>query len=79
MEFFGITTVAWIWLKQAIVAKQALITQNLEESESSFYESKIHTMKFFYHYELIKNYALATRLTDNTLLTVDSEKHIVFQ
>ncbi|MEA5405539.1 acyl-CoA dehydrogenase [Arcicella sp. DC2W] len=79
MEFFGITSVAWIWLKQAIVAKQALITQNLEESESSFYESKIHTMKFFYHYELIKNYALATRLTDTTLLTVDSEKHIVFQ
>lgn len=79
MEFFGIVSVAWVWLKQGIVAKKALITQNHEGSELAFYESKIHTMKFFYHYELIKTLTLATRLTDPILLTVDSEKQQVFQ
>lgn len=79
MEFFGIVSVAWVWLKQGIVAKKALITQNQEGSELAFYDSKIHTMKFFYHYELIKTLTLATRLTDPTLLTVDSEKQQVFQ
>ena len=78
MEFFGIVTIAWIWLKQAIVAKNVLITQNVEGEELSFYESKIHTMKYFYHYELIKTLSLSTRLTDTELLTVGDEISITF-
>jgi alkylation response protein AidB-like acyl-CoA dehydrogenase len=77
MEFFGIVTVAWAWLKQGIVAKNAMILKNHEGDELAFYESKIHTMKFFYHYELVKTLGLATRLTDNEVLTSVSELELV--
>lgn len=73
MEYFGIVTIAWAWLKQAIVAKNALITQNPEGEELAFYEAKIQTMKFFYHYELVKTLGLAARLTDNEVLTLVGE------
>jgi alkylation response protein AidB-like acyl-CoA dehydrogenase len=77
MEFFGIVTVAWAWLKQGIVAKNAMITKNHEGDELNFYESKIHTMKFFYHYELVKTLGLAARLTDNEVLTLVGELEMV--
>lgn len=77
MEFFGIVTVAWAWLKQGIVAKNAMISQNLEGDELAFYESKLHTMKFFYHYEVVKTLGLSTRLTDNEVLTLAGEMELV--
>lgn len=70
MEMFGIITVAWIWLKQGIVAKNALVTGSHEGDELAFYESKLHTMKFFFHYELVKTLSLAARLTDPEVLTI---------
>jgi butyryl-CoA dehydrogenase len=73
MDFFGIVVVGWIWLKQGVVAKNALVTNSLEGDELAFYESKIHTMKFFFHYELVKTLSLAARLTDTELLTTHKE------
>jgi alkylation response protein AidB-like acyl-CoA dehydrogenase len=76
MEMFGIITVAWQWLKQAVVAKQALLTQNPEGDELAFYESKLHTMKFFFHYEIPKTLGLAVRLKDTEVLTITTEKEL---
>ena len=76
MEMFGIITVAWQWLKQAVVAKQALLTQNPKGDELAFYESKIHTMKFFFHYEIPKTLGLAVRLKDTEVLTITTEKEL---
>jgi butyryl-CoA dehydrogenase len=76
MELFGIITVAWQWLKQAVVAKQALLTQNPEGDELAFYESKLHTMKFFFHYEVPKTLGLAVRLKDTEVLTITTEKEL---
>lgn len=76
LELFGIVVVAWQWLKQAIVAKQALLTKNPQGDESAFYEGKIHTMKFFFHYEVPKTLGLAQRLTDPEVLTVVTEKEL---
>jgi alkylation response protein AidB-like acyl-CoA dehydrogenase len=73
MEMFGIITVAWIWLKQGNVAKNALVTNSFEGDELAFYESKLHTMKFFFHYELIKTLSLAARLLDTEVLTINKE------
>jgi Trk-type K+ transport system membrane component len=72
----GIVTIAWQWLKQAVVAKQTLLTQNPQGDEEAFYESKIHTMKFFFHYEVPKTLGLAVRLKDPELLTVVTEKEL---
>ncbi len=74
MEMFGITTVAWQWLKQATVAQRAILTQNPEGEGLAFYEGKIHTMKYFFHYEVPKNLGLAVRLKDTEVLTIDTEK-----
>ena len=76
LELFGIVVVAWQWLKQALVAKQTLLTQNPQGDDLTFYEGKIHTMKFFYHYEVPKTLGLAVRLKDPEVLTIVSEKEL---
>ncbi|QJW90952.1 acyl-CoA dehydrogenase [Spirosoma taeanense] len=76
LELFGIVVVAWQWLKQADVARQALLTQNPQGDDLAFYEGKIHTMKFFFHYEVPKTLGLAQRLTDTEVLTIVSEKEL---
>jgi alkylation response protein AidB-like acyl-CoA dehydrogenase len=77
LEMFGNMTIAWQWLKQGVAAKHALLTQSPEGDEEVFYESKIHTMKYFFHYELPKNLGLAARLKDNEVLTIAQEKEVV--
>jgi butyryl-CoA dehydrogenase len=74
MEMFGIAAVGWQWLLQGIVAQQALLKGGLTEEDTQFYESKIHTLKFFFAYELPKISYLATRLLDDEVLTCESEK-----
>lgn len=77
MEMFGISTVAWQWLKQAVVAQHSIVTQNPDGEELAFYEGKIHTMKFFFHYEVPKTLGLAVRLKDNEVLTIATEKEVI--
>ena len=76
LEMFGIVVIAWQWLKQSIVAKQTILTQNPQGDELTFYEGKIHTMKFFFHYEVPKTLGLAVRLKDPEVLTIVSEKEL---
>ena len=76
LEMFGIVVVAWQWLKQAMVAKQMIVTQNPQGDDLTFYEGKIHTMKFFFHYEVPKTLGLAVRLKDTEVLTIVSEKEL---
>ena len=77
MEMASIIVIAWQWLKQGVVAKQAMLTQNPEGSELDFYESKIHTLKYFFHYEVPKTLGLAVRLKDTEVLTIMTEKELV--
>ncbi|AKD56515.1 acyl-CoA dehydrogenase [Spirosoma radiotolerans] len=76
LELFGIVVVAWQWLKQAVVAKQTLVTRNPQGDDLIFYEGKIHTMKFYFHYEVPKTLGLAVRLKDTEVLTIVSEKEL---
>ena len=77
MEMFGIVTVAWQWLKQGVAANKALLTQNPADDEAAFYESKLHTMKFYFHYEIPKTQGLATRLMDPEVLTLVTEQEVL--
>lgn len=76
LDLFGIVVVAWQWLVQAIAAKQALLTQSPQGDELVFYEGKIHTMKFYFHYEVPKTQGLAARLTDPEILTIVMENEL---
>jgi alkylation response protein AidB-like acyl-CoA dehydrogenase len=78
LEMFGILNVAWQWLSMATVAQNALENNNAQSDEKVFYESKIQTMQYFYHYEIPKLKGLTTRLLDPSVLTVfDDEKEIL--
>ena len=76
MEMFSLNVVAWQWLKQAVVAKQKLLITSADSDDVDFYESKIHTMKYFFHYEIPKTQGFATRLMDTEVLTVMMEKEL---
>lgn len=77
MEMMSIVVIGWEWLKQGTIAKRALVTGNLQQS-MGFYESKLHTMKFYYRYEMPKTLGLAAILTDKTALTImEKEKEII--
>ncbi|MEL6650754.1 MAG: acyl-CoA dehydrogenase, partial [Bacteroidota bacterium] len=78
MELFSIMIIAWQWLHQATIAKQQLLTQSLGEDEKAFYESKLHTMKYFYHYEVPKTLGLIQRLMDTEVLTIEDEKELTW-
>lgn len=70
MELFGLVVVAWQWLKQGSIAQAALASSEISANDRAFYTDKLHTMKYFYHYEVPKAKGLAERLLDAELLTV---------
>lgn len=76
MEFMGTLVIAWQWLRLGTVAKEALVTANGDFSDA-FYESNIHTMKFFYKYELTRTSGLAEILMSTDSLTILKEKELI--
>lgn len=78
MDFFGTIVIGWQWLKMATQAKQALVTGQLNYP-ASFYESKIHTMQFYFKYEMSRVNGLADTLMDEQVLTIPSEKEIFIE
>ncbi|MEM7105340.1 MAG: acyl-CoA dehydrogenase [Bacteroidota bacterium] len=76
MEFFGNIVIAWQWLKMATAAKKAMVTGDMTYSVD-FYESKVHTMKFFFKYELTKTVGLAEILMKDEVLTVQHGKEMI--
>lgn len=52
MEMTSIMVIAWQWMKQALVATEKLEAQDFSRNTAAFYQSKVHTMQFFYRYEL---------------------------
>jgi alkylation response protein AidB-like acyl-CoA dehydrogenase len=78
LDYFSIVTIAWMWLKQGIVAAKALENKaNLSENDAIFYESKLATMRYFFEYELPKTKALAVQLLNFDKLTVELDTAIL--
>jgi butyryl-CoA dehydrogenase len=77
MELFGLINISWQWLKQAMVAQQYLSKENNTIVDKTFYQSKIETMQFFFHYELVKTKALCARLTDEKIITMWKENEVL--
>ena len=77
MEFFSTIVIGWQWLKMATISKEALITGKLVQP-AEFYESKIHTMKFFYKYEMPKTASAVETLKNGDFLTIlEAEKELI--
>ncbi len=73
MEMAGHIIIAWQWLKMATVAAQKMKESNFSTNSLAFYQGKIHTMEFFFKYELPHAEACARTLEDlHTLTNVNS-------
>lgn len=70
MELSGFIVVGWQWIKQSVTSMVAIDNG----SNSDFHQSKIHTMKYYFAYELPKCKGLITRLMDNEILTIKNDK-----
>jgi butyryl-CoA dehydrogenase len=73
LELFGIISIAWQWLLQAVAVNKAL-EKDLSERENSFYHAKFCTFRYFFAYELPKIEPLITRLMNNDGLTVEMKE-----
>jgi len=77
MEMMSNVVIAWQWLKLATVAKTHLINGNGEFS-TDFYKEQIHTMRFYYKYELPKILACKTTLMSEDNLTIVEQNENAF-
>ena len=62
LELFGHVIIAWLWLKQGIVATRALAEHPHIEDEH-FYQGKLQTLQYFYRFELTKIAVWSTIIT----------------
>jgi butyryl-CoA dehydrogenase len=73
LEFFGIITIGWQWLLQAIAAQKALRTSPTG-TEMNFYQGKLFTFQYFFQYELPKIEGMAKSLLASNQITVEMKK-----
>ena len=73
LEYFSTIVIAWIWLKQGIVAEKAL-NNGVVGDDKIFYESKKAALKYFYDYELPKLKSLYSQLENPNKLTISMSK-----
>lgn len=77
MKMTSNVVIAYQWLKMATRAKHALVTGDTSYS-SNFYETKIHTMKFYYKYELPHARATLETILNDEELTIIREGSEIF-
>ena len=63
LELFGHIIVAWLWLKQGIVATKAIAKQPHQDDEN-FYRGKLQALQYFYRFELPQIYVWSTLLNN---------------
>ena len=69
MDLFGIIVVGWQWLKMALMA-QNMMRQKSGNYSDAFYQSKIHTMQFYFKYEIARTDSLINILESGQELTL---------
>jgi alkylation response protein AidB-like acyl-CoA dehydrogenase len=74
LEYFGIVSVAWMWLRMARTALEKLQMANSAE-ERAFCQGKIDAMRYFIGYELVKTSALHERLLSTDRPTLDLDEN----
>ncbi|MEE9371805.1 MAG: acyl-CoA dehydrogenase [Saprospiraceae bacterium] len=77
MDFMSTIVIGWQWINMATSAKEAMVTSKMTYSED-FYKNQVHTMKFFYKYEMPKTLGLAETLMSDEVLTIKMKEEKVF-
>jgi len=76
MDMFGTIVVGWQWLKMASAAQKA-IDQGHHNQNPGFYEGKIHTMQFFFKYEMSRTKGLAKTIMNDAELTLSFDLNLL--
>ncbi len=76
MEQLSYVVIAWQWLKQATLAHQQLQNNKFDWQTKEFYEGNVHTMKFYFRYELPHAEACAKTLLNPEYLTNVKNKEL---
>jgi butyryl-CoA dehydrogenase len=74
LELFGHVIIAWLWLKQSLVATKAL-SKKPHQTDVHFYQGKLQAAQYFYRFELPEIYLWSNILinTDSTSFDMQSE------
>lgn len=72
MDMASNIVIAYQWLKMATKAKENLVTGK-GQYDQNFYESKIHTMKIYFKYELPRVTSCYQTLVSDEILTIVNE------
>ncbi|MDE0952552.1 MAG: acyl-CoA dehydrogenase [Halioglobus sp.] len=74
LDLFGNVVIAWIWLKQGIVAAAGLEASS-HTADKNFYSGKLQAMRYFYRYELpeIDAWAKLLLALDDTTLAMQAD------
>jgi len=73
LDLFGHIVIAWLWLKQGIVAEKALLEQP-HESDENFYRGKLHTLQYFFSAELPEIFHWARIVSDLDTTNFDMQE-----
>ena len=77
MEYMSNVVIAWQWLKISTCAKEKIIN-GADDHLTSFYEKKIHAMKFYFKYELTRNKGIKEILLHPDTLTIPNKEKKIF-
>ena len=69
MEMAGHLVIGWQWLKQGLVSAEKIEAKDFSSNSEVFYQGKLHTMAFFFHYELPHAAACEKTLLNTVQLT----------
>lgn len=72
LDLFGRVVVGWIWLRQALVASQAL-NAGASGDEADFYHGKVHTARYYMDWELAPLPGLARLLCEGNSANLDMQ------
>jgi butyryl-CoA dehydrogenase len=72
LELFGHVIIAWLWLKQGVVATKALEKQPHQE-DVNFYKGKLQALQYFYRFELPEIAIWSTLLMNTDSSTYDMQ------
>lgn len=73
MEAIGTIVVAWQWLKIGITASKVLHSSDVSFS-ATMLKNKLHTMRFFYKYELARNKSIFKIIQSDEVLTLAEDE-----
>ncbi|QLE85308.1 acyl-CoA dehydrogenase [Shewanella sp. Scap07] len=73
MQIFGITALAWMWSRMAVVSLDAIASG---QGDKAFYENKLRGAKFYMHYWAVQTRSLRKQIeASSQLLTEFDESH----